>query len=72
MGISSADVMYHQIASIVPSDMDEHDLITKLIHSLSCHGFVNKACKMATELARRIICGYPERLGKGEVRMIYL
>lgn len=63
---STVEIMYQRISSLVPPDMNEFVLVTKLAHSLCCHGFVNKACRLASELARKIICGYPERLFHGE------
>ena len=61
------EVLYHQLASLRPDDLDEFTLIIKLAQALQCHGFVEQASKLACVLGTKIILTYPERVTAGEL-----
>ena len=60
-------MVYHQLISLKPENLDEFTLINKLSQSLNCHGYVAQASKLACVLGQKIITTYPERVASGEL-----
>lgn len=64
--------MYNDVTSALPANMDEFQVVNKLTQAMCCHGFVTKASKLASILAKKIIFSYPDKVQSGVINFSFI